>query len=65
MAGSGQPNLQMRFPAGFALDPDGIGSYVKFAELTSKGESWPAGITFQLIACRPKSTGSIGEDRPM
>ncbi|CAD7704784.1 unnamed protein product [Ostreobium quekettii] len=58
--GSGRADLQMRFPAGYALDPDGVGSYVKFAELTEKGEAWPPGITFQVIACRPKSRGSIG-----
>lgn len=58
--GSGEPDLQMRFVPGFALDPDGVGSYIKFGELKKQGLSWPSGVTFQLLACRPKSRGSVG-----
>lgn len=58
--GSGQPDLQIRFAPGFALDPDGVSSYVRFGELLEKGEEWPPGVTFQILACRPKSRGSIG-----
>ncbi|GMH38701.1 hypothetical protein BSKO_06585 [Bryopsis sp. KO-2023] len=57
--GSGQPDLQMRFTAGFALDPDGVSAYVRFGELLEQGEKWPGGVTFQNIACRPKSKGSV------
>lgn len=57
--GSGQPDLQMRFTAGFALDPDGVSAYVRFGELLEQGEKWPGGITYQIIACRPKSKGSV------
>lgn len=28
--------------------------------LQSQGLKWPSGITMQLIACRPQSTGSVG-----
>eukprot|EP01025_Chloroclados_australasicus_P036179 TRINITY_DN367_c1_g1_i1.p1 TRINITY_DN367_c1_g1~~TRINITY_DN367_c1_g1_i1.p1 ORF type:complete len:618 (-),score=80.66 TRINITY_DN367_c1_g1_i1:475-2328(-) len=60
-AGSKLADLQMRFPPGFALNPDGVGSYVDFARLKAEGKlkKWPPGITFQLIACRPKSRGKI------
>jgi choline dehydrogenase-like flavoprotein len=118
-----QPDLQLRYVAGCALNPDGVGSFVDFgrkkvrsfpgvttnllqvccardaacmragcaAELrkpcaayvapvvaragiwatsphahpcTRAQESgdldkWPSGITFQIIACRPKSRGSV------
>ena len=51
----------MRFVNGFALDPDGVSSYVKFGEMKKQGLSWPGGITIQLLAVRAKSKGSIGE----
>ncbi len=28
--------------------------------LQSQGLKWPSGVTMQLIACRPQSTGSVG-----
>ncbi|EFN50890.1 hypothetical protein CHLNCDRAFT_28598 [Chlorella variabilis] len=49
-AGQALPDLQVRFVPGMALDPDGVSTYVRFAN----------GITMQLIACRPQSTGSVG-----
>lgn len=57
--GSGLPDLQLRFPPGYALDPDGVSAYVRFGELLEKGETWPGGISFQLIACRPQSRGRV------
>jgi hypothetical protein len=59
--GKGQPDLQIRFVAGFALDPDGVSSYIKFGEMKKQGLSWPGGITLQLLAIRSKSKGSVGE----
>nr|WRW24843.1 choline dehydrogenase [Dunaliella tertiolecta] len=58
--GEGEPDLQMRFVPGCALDPDAIQSYIKFGELKRLGATWPCGITIQLLAVRPKSSGSIG-----
>uniref|UniRef100_A0A7S0S699 Glucose-methanol-choline oxidoreductase N-terminal domain-containing protein n=1 Tax=Chlamydomonas leiostraca TaxID=1034604 RepID=A0A7S0S699_9CHLO len=58
--GKGEPDLQMRFVPGMALDADAIQSYIKFAELKKSGEAWPCGITIQLLAVRAKSTGSVG-----
>lgn len=49
----------MRFPGGYALDPDGVGSYVKFGELLKENRSWPGGITVQIICCRPESRGTV------
>lgn len=49
----------MRFVPGYALDPDAIQSYVKFAELAKQGKTWPPGITMQLIACRPHNRGAV------
>ena len=60
-SGKGLPDLQMRFVNGFALDPDGVSSYVKFGEMKKQGLSWPGGITIQLLAVRAKSKGSVGE----
>lgn len=57
--GHRQPNVQIRFNAGFALDPDGVSSFVKFGEILKSGGSWPPGITLQVVACRPKSRGSV------
>jgi hypothetical protein len=51
-AGQSQPDLQIRFVPGLALDPDGIGSYAAFGKL--KDQKWPSGYTFQLLAVRPK-----------
>ena len=51
-AGQGDPDLQIRFVPGLALDPDGIGSYAAFGKL--KDQKWPSGYTFQLLAVRPK-----------
>ena len=104
------PDLQVRYVAGLALNPDGVGSFVDFGRmkvcfcayldslcpLTSaalaavrdismswrnttagcvqeSGEinRWPSGITFQIIACRPQSRGSVRltsasvSDRPL
>ncbi|KAF5834678.1 GMC oxidoreductase-domain-containing protein [Dunaliella salina] len=58
--GSGDPDLQMRFVPAFSLDPDGVQAYIKFAELKRLGQSWPCGVTIQLLAVRPKSRGSVG-----
>lgn len=44
----------------YALDPDGVSAYAKFGELKKLGIKWPAGVTLQLLACRPQSRGSIG-----
>ncbi|PNH05790.1 L-sorbose 1-dehydrogenase [Tetrabaena socialis] len=55
-----QPDLQMRFVPGCALDPDGVKSYIVFGELKKQGRPWPGGITMQLLAIRAKSKGSIG-----
>ncbi len=60
-AGSGEPDLQIRFVPGCALDPDAIQSYIKFGELKRLGLAWPCGITMQLLAARPKSRGSVSE----
>jgi choline dehydrogenase-like flavoprotein len=54
------PDLQMRFVPGMALDPDGVSTYVRFGKFQEEGKKWPSGITFQLIACRPKGLGSVG-----
>eukprot|EP00955_Chlamydomonas_euryale_P013934 150487-Chlamydomonas_euryale.AAC.1 len=56
----GEPDLQMRFVAGCALDADGVQSYVKFGDMKKAGIPWPAGITLQLLAVRSKSRGSVG-----
>lgn len=53
------PDLQIRFVPGMALDPDGVSTYVRFAKFQEKGLKWPSGVTFQLIACRPRSRGSV------
>eukprot|EP00887_Chlorella_sp_A99_P006628 scaffold3.g6628.t1 len=47
VSGGAQPDLQLRFVPGMALDPDG-------------GLKWPSGITIQLVATRPASRGSVG-----
>ena len=54
------PDLQIRFVPGMALDPDGVSTYVRFGKFQEQGKKWPSGTTFQLIACRPKSLGSVG-----
>ena len=53
------PDLQIRFVAGMALDPDGVSTYVRFGKFQEQGKKWPSGITFQLIACRPRGLGSV------
>ena len=53
-AGGKEADLQIRFVPGCALDPDGIGSYSIFGQLNKKNMKWPSGITFQLLAIRPK-----------
>lgn len=58
-ASHAEPDLQMRFVPGFSLDPDGVNSYAMFGELKKRGLSWPAGVTIQLLACRPRSRGSV------
>ena len=57
--GSSIADLQVRVAPGLALNPDGIGSYVEFGRLAAEGRKWPSGLTFQLLAVRPKSRGSI------
>lgn len=54
------PDLQIRFVPGMALDPDGVSTYMRFAKFQEQGKKWPSGVTFQLVACRPKSLGSVG-----
>ena len=58
-AGHDQPNIQLRFNAGYALDPDGVGSFIKFGEILANGGTWPGGITLQVVACRPSSRGTV------
>jgi fatty acid photodecarboxylase len=58
-SGHSQPDLQLRFVPALALDPDGVSSYSIFGVLKEKGLSYPSGWSFQLIACRPKSRGSV------
>lgn len=58
--GSGEADLQIRFVPGFALDPDGVGSYIRFGELKKAGQTWPCGITMQMIGVRAKSKGTVG-----
>lgn len=60
-AGKGEPDLQMRFVCGAALDPDAIKSYIIFGELKKQGLNWPCGVTVQLLAVRAKTAGSVGE----
>lgn len=57
--GEAVPDLQVRLAPGLALNPDGIGSYVDFGRLSAQGKKWPSGLTFQLLAVRPRSRGSI------
>jgi hypothetical protein len=58
--GKGQPDLQLRVAAALSLDKDAIATYIKFAELKRTKEKWPPGITFQLLAIRSKTEGSVG-----
>lgn len=57
--GGKQADLQVRFVPASALDPDGVGSYVLFGQLARLGIKYPSGFTFQLLAVRPKSRGSV------
>jgi choline dehydrogenase-like flavoprotein len=57
--GGDQPDLQIRFVPGMALNKDGISAYVDFAQLKKRQLKWPSGLTFQLLAVRPKSRGSV------
>jgi hypothetical protein len=41
--GSGDPDLQIRFVPGYALDPDAIKSYIKIGQLQETKQKWPAG----------------------
>ncbi|WIA36647.1 hypothetical protein OEZ86_007931 [Tetradesmus obliquus] len=54
------PDLQIRFVAGYALDPDAIQSYIKVGQLQATKQKWPAGVTMQLLTARPKSSGTVG-----
>jgi choline dehydrogenase-like flavoprotein len=54
-----QPDLQIRFVAAYALDPDAIASYVRFGKLAAEGKAWPGGASLQLLASRPRSRGSV------
>lgn len=58
--GSSDPDLQIRFVAGYALDPDAIQSYIKIGQLKQTKQKWPAGVTMQLLTARPKSKGTVG-----
>ena len=50
------PDLQLRFVPGIGPSPDGVKSY----ELLGKGvQHNHYGFTLQVIACRPRSTGSV------
>ncbi|KAF8065553.1 alkJ [Scenedesmus sp. PABB004] len=55
----GEPDLQVRFVPGFALDADAIQSYIKFGKLKETKAKWPAGVTMQLLTARPKSRGTV------
>lgn len=55
-----QPDLQIRFVPGMALDPDGVSTYARFGKFQEQGRKWPSGVTFQLVACRSPSVGSVG-----
>ena len=57
--GESVADLQVRLAPGLALTPDGIGSYVEFGRMAAEGKKWPSGLTFQLLAVRPRSRGSI------
>lgn len=57
--GAAVADLQVRLAPGLALNPDGIGSYVEFGRLAAQGRGWPSGLTFQLLAVRPRARGSI------
>jgi fatty acid photodecarboxylase len=57
----GEPDLQIRFVPGCALDADAIQSYVVFGELKRRGLAWPCGITMQLLAVRSRGVGSVRE----
>jgi len=50
-----QPDLQIRFIAAKAMSPDGISTLEKFGS----GERTTPGYTAQIIACRPRSVGSV------
>lgn len=52
-------DLQIRFVPGMALDPDGVSTYVRFGKFQKEGKKWPSGVTFQLIAARAQSKGSV------
>lgn len=47
--------------SGPALSPDGVQAYVELGKMRSKGIKPPSAITLQVIACRAKSRGSVGE----
>mmetsp|Transcript_21037 Transcript_21037/g.64095 ORF Transcript_21037/g.64095 Transcript_21037/m.64095 type:complete len:604 (-) Transcript_21037:432-2243(-) len=61
-----QPDLQMRFLAARALSADGMSTFTNFRESSKH----PDGFSFQSIAVRPKSRGSVSlrssdpENRP-
>jgi hypothetical protein len=61
--GSGQPDVQLRFAPGMALDPDALQSLRQGGDLKRLKINWPAGFTLQLLGARCKSTGSVGEWR--
>lgn len=58
--GSGDPDLQIRFVPGYALDKDAIQSYVRFDDIKKEKGKWPAGVTMQLLTARPASRGRVG-----
>jgi len=57
--GKGDPDVQIRFAPGMALDPDALQSLRQAGELKRLQMEWPAGFTLQLLGSRPDSTGSI------
>jgi len=51
----GQPDLQIRFLAAKALGPDGMTTFIQFRNSKSHED----GYSFQSVACRAKSKGSV------
>jgi len=58
--GQGDPDVQLRFAPGLALDPDALQSLVQAGELKKLKMQWPSGFTCQLLGSRPQSKGSVG-----
>jgi len=58
-----EPDVQIRYVPALSIDADGVSSYAAFDRLRGRGKGggggWPSGVTFQVVACRPKSRGSV------